>query len=163
LNLRPSTRATLAIAVVVIVVAAGAYVILGSPTRSNVQSVPSQFTINGRSFGITYVATDDAEWQAGLMDKKITNSTTMLFIFPSMAVYPFWMYHVNSSLDIIWLDVTGNSGRVVYIAADLPGCTGLEFICPNYNPSAAANYVIEAQGGFSAEYGVVVGTTVEFH
>lgn len=143
-------------------IVAAAYVIVNSPTHANVQSVPSKFTLNGKPFDITYVATNDTEWEAGLMDKKITDSTTMLFIFPSMAVYPFWMYHVNSSLDIIWLNVTGDSGRVVYLAADVPGCTGLEFVCPNYTPSSAANYVIEVKGGFAASNGVGVGTIIEF-
>ena len=163
LNLRPSARATFAIAVIIIVTVAAAYVVLTSPTHSNVQSIPSHFVANGKSFAITYVATTEAEWESGLMDKKITADTTMLFIFPSLAVYPFWMYHVNSSLDIIWLNVTGDSGRVVYIAASVPGCTGLEFVCPNYTPTAAANYVIEAQGGFAAANGVAVGTTIQFH
>ena len=162
MDLRPSTRATIAIAVIVIVVAAAVYVVISSPKRTDLQSVPSQFTVSGKTFEITYVATNDTEWESGLMGKNVTNSTTEVFIFPSMAVYPFWMYHVNSSLDIIWLDVTGNSGRVVYIAASVPGCTGLEFVCPNYTPTSAANYVIEAKGGFSTTYGVTVGTTVLF-
>jgi uncharacterized protein len=153
----------MAIAVVVIVVAAAMYVVMGSPKSTNLLSVPSQFTVNGKPFAITYVATNEAEWESGLMDKRVTNSTTEVFIFPSVAVYPFWMYHVNSSLDIIWLDISNNSGRVVYIAADVPGCTGLEFVCPNYTPTSAANYVIEAEGGFAAVYGITVGTTVQFH
>ena len=162
MNFRPSSRAILSIAIIVIVIAAAVYVIIGSPTRANLQSVPSRFTLNGRTFEITYVATNETEWEAGLMNKKVTNSTTMLFVFPSLAVYPFWMYHVNSSLDIIWLNVGGDLGRVVYLVTDVPGCTGLSFVCPNYTPSSAANYVIEAKGGFAASNGVGVGTTVQF-
>ena len=162
MNYRPSTRAALSIAVVVIVVAAAAYVVVRTPTHANLESVPSQFTLNGKAFDITYVATNETEWEVGLMDKKVTNSTTMLFVFPSLAVYPFWMYHVNSSLDIIWLNVSGDSGRVVYLASDLPGCTGLSFVCPDYTPSSAANYVIEAKGGFAAHNGIIVGTLVQF-
>jgi len=133
-----------------------------TPQITTTQSVPSNFTLNGRTFNITYVATNNTEWQSGLMDKKVTNSTFMLFVFPSLAVYPFWMYHVNSSLDIIWLHVAGDSGCVVYLAADVPGCTGLSIVCPNYTPSSTANYVIEAKGGFAASNGVRVGTTVQF-
>lgn len=162
MNFKLGTREIVSIAVIVIVVAAAAYFVLGTPTHANLQSVPSQFTLNGKTFNITYVATNETEWEAGLMDKKVTNSTTMLFVFPSLAVYPFWMYHVNSSLDIIWLNVSANSGRVVYLASDVPGCTGLSFVCPNYTPSSAANYVIEAKGGFAAYNGVTVGTLVQF-
>lgn len=162
MNYRPGTRAVISVAVVVMVMAAAAYIILDSQTSVRIQSVPSQFTANGKAFGITYVATDSAEWDAGLMDKKVTNSTIMLFIFPSLAVYPFWMYHVNSSLDIIWLKVSGDSGRVVYLAAEVPGCAGPSIVCPDYTPTSAANYVIEAKGGFAAANGVGVGTTIEF-
>jgi len=117
--------------------------------------------VNGRTFGITYVATNESQWQAGLMDKKVTSTTFMLFIFPSSAVYPFWMYNVNSSLDIIWVNVAGTTGSVVYLAANAPGCP-LPVGCPNYTPTAAANYVIEAKGGFAEANGVVVGSMVQF-
>lgn len=160
-NLRPSTRAVVSIAVIAVVLSAAAYTVLDSPHQSNPGSVPSKFTANGRALGITYVATNETEWESGLMNKKVTDTTTMLFVFPSLAVYPFWMYHVNSSLDIIWLNVIGNDGRVVYLVTDVPGCS-LAIDCPDYTPSAAANYVIEAKGGFSDANGIVVGTTVTF-
>jgi len=161
-NLRFSTRAIIAIAVVVIVLAGGAYILLNSPTRANLESYPTKFTVNGKTFGITYLATNETEWEAGLMNKKVANTTTMLFVFPRSQVYPFWMYHVNSSLDIIWLSVTGDEGSVVYLAADVPGCSGISIVCPDYTPSSAANYVIEAQGGFSSANGINVGTTIRF-
>ena len=162
LNLRPGTRASVSIAVIAVVVAAAIYVVVSAPTHSSPQSIPSHFTENGKTFGITYVATNETEWEAGLMDKKVTNSTTMLFIFPSLAVYSFWMYHVNSSLDIIWLNVSGDSGHVVYLAKAVPGCTGLSIVCPDYTPTSAANYVIEAKGGFADFNGIEVGTTIQF-
>lgn len=140
---------------------AAGYIFFGSPRQVNPSSVPSHFVVNGRTFGITYVATNDSQWQAGLMNKKVTNTTFMLFVFPSSAVYSFWMHNVNASLDIIWINATGTSGRVVYIAADTPGCS-LPVGCPNYTPSSAANYVIEAKGGFAGANGLVVGTTIQF-
>jgi uncharacterized membrane protein (UPF0127 family) len=117
--------------------------------------------VNGRTFGITYVATNESQWQDGLMNKKVTNTTTMLFIFPSPAVYTFWMYHVNSSLDIIWISATGSTGLVVHLVANVPGCY-LPAGCPTYAPSSAANYVIEAKGGFAETNGVIVGSAIQF-
>ena len=162
MNIRFSTRAIVAIAVVVIVLVGAAYVLLNSPTQANLGAYPTKFTVNGKTFGITYLATNETAWEAGLMNKKVTNTTTMLFVFPRSEVYPFWMYHVNSSLDIIWLNVTGSEGRVVYLAVDVPGCSGISVVCPDYTPSSVANYVIEAQGGFSSANGIDVGTTVMF-
>lgn len=162
MNLRLGTRGIVAIAVIAAMLIGVAYVILSSSGQAYVGSVPSKFTVNGKTFSITYVATNETEWEAGLMNKKVTNTTTMLFIFPRAEAYPFWMYHVNSSLDIIWLNATGNQGKVVYVAANVPGCF-LPVGCPDYTPSSAANYVIEALGGFSSENGISVGTTVRFN
>ncbi len=161
MNFRLSTRAIVAIAVIVVVLIGGTYVLLGSAGQVSLKSVPSKFTANGKTFDITYVATNETEWEAGLMNKKVTSNTTMLFVFPSSAVYPFWMYHVNSSLDIVWLDVTGSEGNVVYLAASVPGCF-LPIGCPNYTPTSAANYVIEAQGGFCSLNDIGVGTQIRF-
>jgi len=161
LNFRLSSRAIVAIAVVIVVIIGGTYLLLGSATQVNLKSAPSKFTVSGKTFEFTYVATNETEWQAGLMNKKVTSNTTMLFVFPNSAVYPFWMYHVNSSLDIIWLQVTGGEGDVVYLAASVPGCF-LPIGCPNYTPTSAANYVIEAQGGFCELNGIGLGTQVRF-
>ena len=159
--MRPSSRAVISIAIATIVLSAGAYIFLSTPRQANPSSIPSHFTINGKSFSITYVATNEGEWTAGLVNKKVTDATTMLFILPRFGIYPFWMDTVNSSLDMIWLNVTGSVGRVVYLVTDAPVCS--PFIgCPTYTPSAAANYVIEAKGGFAQANGVAVGTTVQF-
>lgn len=153
--------ALIAIAVVVLALSASVYALLAAPGQTEQQHVPSRFAINGRTFDITYAATDQSELQAGLMNRKITDTTTMLFVFPEPGIYPFWMYDTNSSLDIIWLNVAGGTGSVVYLVADAPSCY-LAVGCPVYTPSAAANYVIEAKAGFAGENGVIVGTVVQF-
>jgi uncharacterized membrane protein (UPF0127 family) len=155
-----SPKVLVSLAAIVLVLSAGVY-FFGLPGPVESHSAPSRFTIGGRTFGITYVATDQAEWQRGLMNRKITDTTTMLFIFPEPGIYPFWMYDTNSSLDIIWLNVTGSTGAVVYMATDAPSCYQA-IGCPNYTPSAAANCVIEAKAGFAARNGVTVGTIVRF-
>jgi uncharacterized membrane protein (UPF0127 family) len=161
MNLRPSLKATVSIVIVILVLSTAAYILLSSTGRANLSSVPSHFTVNGRTFTITYVATNESGREAGLMNRKVTDTTTMLFIFPSTGIYPFWMFNVNSSLDIMWLNVTGNAGRVVYLVTNVPGCS-LGLGCPNYTPTSAANYVIEAKGGFAKANSVSVGTNVQF-
>jgi uncharacterized membrane protein (UPF0127 family) len=154
-------RAIIAIGVASLVVLAGVYVLFASPGQVELASIPSHFTVGGRTFGITYVALNESEWKSGLMNRKITDATTMLFIFPKSDIYPFWMYDTNSSLDIIWLSVNGDVGKVVYMVANAPSCY-LPVGCPTYTPSTAANYVIEAKAGFAADNGVAIGSVVEF-
>jgi len=35
--------------------------------------------------------------------------------------------------------------------------------CPDYGPSAAANWVLEVKGGFSEAHDIGVGTSIDFH
>lgn len=138
------------------------YGILTQPATTGSANVHySSFTLNGRSFSLTYLATNQSERQKGLMNTKITNGTTELFVFPTSDYYSFWMYDVNSSLDIIWVSATGNTGRVVYLVQDAPGCS-VSFLCANYQPTAKANLVLEAKAGFVRANSVAVGTAISF-
>ena len=122
------------------------------------------FSVGSRTFKLTYLATNQSTLQRGLMNTKVTDATTMLFVFPGAGYYPFWMYGVNSSLDIIWVDAAAGSnvGKVVYLAPDSPPCQGL-LLCQTYQPSAKADFVIEAKAGFAQDNGVALGTTVVFN
>lgn len=122
--------------------------------------VPSSFTVNGKTHSFTYAATTRAQWEAGLMNTKVTNTTTMLFAFPYFAQWSFWMYDTNTSLDIIWLNATGSSATVVYLVTMAPPCY-ISSDCKVYTPSAAANYAIEAKSGFAAVNRIQVGTAVK--
>lgn len=161
MNLSPGPRAFIAIAIVLSLSLAAGYYLFSSPGNASVSPLPSSFSANGKTFRITYVATTQSERQAGLMNRKIADTTTMLFIFPEPGEYPFWMYDTNSSLDIIWISATGTSGVVVYLVAGAQSCY-LPVGCPNYYPTANANYVIEAKSGFASLNGIGVGTTIGF-
>lgn len=160
MNLPRSPRALVSIVLLILSLSLAAYAYLSVPGQADLSSVPTQFTVNGKTFPFTYVATDESDREAGLMNRKITDATTMLFVFPGYGIYPFWMYDVNSSLDIIWLNVTGSVGRVVYLLAGAPLCS-VTAGCPTYTPTASANFVIEAKAGFVETNGVTLGTTIQ--
>jgi len=154
---------TLAIVVVVViaVLAIYAYVLLSSVPGSVTGPVPSSFTVDGKTFVFNYTATTQPEREAGLMNKRVTASTTMLFAFPSFGEWQFWMYDTNTSLDMIWVNATGNSGHVVYLVTSAQPCYN-SGSCTVYTPTASANYVIEAKAGFTASNGVSLGTSIQF-
>jgi len=157
----PGLRAILSVALALTILSYAAYLVESTPGTASLANPPSHFTVNGRTFGITYIATDQGSRQTGLMNRKISNTTTMLFVFPSPGTYSFWMSGVNSTLDIIWLNVTGNAGTVVYVVQNAQECSS-PVACPIYQPTSSANWVIEAKGGFSEANGVSVGTTIQF-
>ena len=118
-------------------------------------SPPTSITVNGKTYSFTYVARCQPQREAGLMNRKVTNETTMLFAFPYFSSWSFWMQDTNTSLDMIWINATGSTGRVVYLALGTqPYSTSI------ITPTASANYVIEAKSGFAYENGISVGTTV---
>jgi uncharacterized membrane protein (UPF0127 family) len=144
-------------AIVVVVYASYVTSLPGSVTSA----VPSSFTVNGKTYSFNYTATTQAQREVGLMDKVVTNHTTMLFAFPSFANWQFWMFNTHTSLDMIWVNATGNSGRVVYVVTSAQPCYDAN-ACARYNPTSQANFVIEAKAGFVAQNGIVVGSQIRF-
>jgi len=150
----------LAVAAIALLVAYTVYATTSGP-GSVTTAVPAQFTVNGRSFTFTYVATTPQERAEGLMNKKVTNVTTELFAFPSSGQWQFWMYDTNTSLDMMWVNTVGGSGHVVYLVTAAQPCYDSS-ACAVFTPTAPANYVIEAKAGFAAANGITDGTTIQF-
>ena len=123
--------------------------------------VPTSFTVAGRTYVFNYTATTEPEREAGLMNRVVTNSTTMLFAFPSFGKWQFWMFDTGTPLDMIWVNATGDKGVVVYVVASAQPCYDKN-ACQLYIPTAAANFVIEARGGFAASHNITAGTVVLF-
>ena len=158
-------------AVTVIIVAIGALLVGYTLYTMNIvpgdvtSGVPTSFSVNGRAYRFTYVATTQAERESGLMNAKVTGATTMLFAFPSLGAWQFWMYDTNTSLDMIWVNAAGGSGRVVYLVAGAQPCLVPSYdsgSCRVYSPTSNANYVIEAMAGFAAANNITVGTSIRF-
>jgi uncharacterized membrane protein (UPF0127 family) len=138
------------------------YVATSGPGQVTTQ-VPSSFKVDGRTFSFTYTATNQAQWQEGLMNKPVTNTTTMLFAFPYFSHWQFWMFDTPTSLDMIWVNATGSIGRVVYLVTNAPPClTSDSNTCARYTPAAQADYVIEAKAGFAAANNITVGSAIQF-
>jgi len=162
MSLLRNPRILIIVGLTAIILVIAAYVVLMLGNSGSVTSpVPSTFTVNGRTYAFTYTATDNAQRAAGLMNRKVSNTTTMLFAFPSMGTYQFWMYDTNTSLDMIWISATGNTGSVVYVYTDAQPCYS-QISCPTYGPTSPANYVIEAMAGFAKMNDIVIGTQIQF-
>lgn len=159
----PSLK-VLATVLVVALVGTGAYyaytaMSLPGPATG---AVPTSFTVHGKAYWFNYTATNSTEWEKGLMNTRITPSTTMLFVFPYPAKLGFWMYDTNTSLDIIWINATGSLGKVVYLVTSAQPCY-VEALCTTYTPSSPANFVIEAKAGFVEANDISIGTIVRFN
>ena len=152
-----------AVLVPLLIIAANVLLYDSAPIANSGDIRYRSFSVGGKTFQLTYLATNQSMLDNGLMGKKVTDSTTMLFVFPNPGYYSFWMFGVNSSLDIIWVDASAGSnvGKVVYLALDAPPCH-VSVVCTQYQPTSRADFVIEAKGGFAAANGINVGATVVF-
>ena len=153
------TRPILATLLVALLVLSASYVY--SRPGSVLGPLPTTFRVAGMTYHFTYTAADESQREAGLMNKKITDSTFMLFAWPAPGLYQFYMYNTNSSLDIIWIDATGGTGTVVYVYRGAQPCFEI-LTCPRFTPTSQANYVIEAKAGFAEANGITEGTQVQF-
>ncbi len=119
------------------------------------------FYLNGKGFNISYIAATQSQLLHGLMNTTITNSTIMLFEFPTPGVHPFWMYDTYANLDMIWVNYSTNSGTIVYIAQNATSCFILaKCLNQTYYPNVSSNYVIEAKSGFVVRNNISVGDKI---
>jgi hypothetical protein len=96
--------------------------------------------------------------QRGLMFREhLAPGEGMVFIFPSVGYYPFWMKNTLIPLDMIWV---GPDRKVVSVAHSVPPCKADP--CPNYSPKGDALYVVEVVGGFAKKHQVREGDQLAF-
>lgn len=77
----------------------------------------------------------------------------MLFAFPSLGEYSFWMKDMNFPLDIIWIA----NEKIIYLARNIsPELAG------TINPGIKADKVLEINGGLSDKYGLREGDEIKF-
>lgn len=130
-------------------------------SAQNTALIYSHFEIGGNTFGITYLALNQTQWEKGLMNATVTNSTTMLFAFGAQGIYPFWMFNTDYNLDMIWINGSASSGKIVYIVSNATSCFDASS-CEVYTPNQTSNYVIEAKAGFVKRNGIALGESVIF-
>lgn len=78
----------------------------------------------------------------------------MLFVFPVMGQYSFWMKDMNFPIDIIWIS---DEGRVVHIKEN---ATPDSYPKKTFKNDAFAKYVLEMKTGSALKYGLYLGTSV---
>jgi len=108
------------------------------------------------------VADDSAKRIKGLSGRPFLEAGTgMLFIFEKEERFRFWMREMEISLDMVWI---GSNCRVVDVSENVPfpdPDTPLDDL-PRYSPESTAKYVLEINGGESADLGLGIGDRVEF-
>jgi hypothetical protein len=106
------------------------------------------------------VLTNPQDLARGMMFRdSLAPDRGMLFLHREAGQYPYWMYQVRISLDIVWMDP---ARRVVEIATAVPPCRTDPGQCPSYGGHTRAQYVLELAGGVAAKDGIKLGETLDF-
>jgi hypothetical protein len=111
-------------------------------------------TASGEHQFLVEIADEEPERQRGLMFRPpLADDRGMLFQFPVAGEQAFWMRNTPSSLDIIYIDLTG---RIVSIAHHTTPYS--EAPVPS---NGAANGVLELRAGRAEEIGAKAGDFIQ--
>ena len=111
---------------------------------------------------VVEVAADSAKQVKGLSGRETLDAGTgMLFVFENEKRFRFWMRGMEISLDMVWIN---SECQVVDVSENVPPPKrDMPFNdLPRYSPESPAKYVLEINGGESADRGLLIGDHVEF-
>ncbi|MBK5258694.1 MAG: DUF192 domain-containing protein [Thermoanaerobaculia bacterium] len=120
-------------------------------------SGPSVTFPDGHLVRVEVVADDESRAQGLMFRDRVREGTGMLFIFPQVDEYSFWMKNTLIPLDMIWID---DAKRVVHVKHDVPPCKADP--CPSYAPGVAARYILEVGAGVAKKHRIETGSTLVF-
>ncbi len=104
------------------------------------------------------VAQTDEARAKGLSDRlSLPEDKGMLFIFPTSAVYGFWMKDMHFPLDMIWV----HNGKVIAIDQNVQPESNEDNL-RIYRPLQSIEYVVEVNAGFAESHGINVGDEFSF-
>ena len=132
-----------------------------SPTVTKVYSDPAEnlpVTSIKTPKGVIHamIAANDPERDQGLSGlPKLSSDAGMLFVFPDVGDYGFWMKNMNFPLDVVWIS---QDKTVAGVTAGLSPNTYPKV----FFPPVKVMYVLELDSGGAATHGIATGTKLVF-
>jgi len=114
-----------------------------------------QLTLGGKAFQFS-VAADPETRRQGLMGQELAPQTGMLFDFPAGTRPAIWMYNMQISLDLLFVD---SDGRIQHVFAEVPPCR--QKPCSIYQASKPLRYVLEVPAGTAKTLGIEPGDQLD--
>ncbi len=106
-----------------------------------------------------YLAVTGSERSKGLMNvKDLDDDKGMLFVYDPPDFVSFWMKNTYIGLDIIFIS---QDMKVIAIHEASPGAGLPDTEIDRFTSEKAVAFVLEINRGFSASYGIGIGTEVE--
>lgn len=102
--------------------------------------------------------TPDKRAQGLMFRTSLAPDQGMLFTFPDLGHWTFWMKNTKISLDMIWLD---QNWKVVDVRSHVPICERPDDFCPRYTPNHEALAVLELRAGQADALKIHRGSTLK--
>ena len=144
------STAVIVIAVVGLVISAGAFIVFSL-------FKPSTVLYLGDGVFKADIADTQAAREKGLGGvERMADDQALILVFPSDGKWPIWMKGMKVSIDIVWLD---SDKKVVYIVKNAPANGGE---AATYTPKSNARYVVEVPAGTVEKKNIVAGRAAVF-
>ena len=111
-------------------------------------------TPNGKTIFVEIADSPDKRMKGLMFRQSMAPDRGMLFQFPERGDHTFWMRNTLISLDIFWLDESGN---ILHIETDVPICTRKDDSCPRVRAGSQSIQVLELNAGMAKKLKLAVG------
>ncbi len=108
-------------------------------------------TPNGKTIYAEIADTPDKRAQGLMFRTSMAPDHGMIFKFPELGHWTFWMKNTKMPLDIIWI---GEKGHIIHIEPEVPICTRTDDGCPRYYSHKKSRYVLEIKAGMAHKLGL---------
>lgn len=116
----------------------------------------TKVTINNHAFSVA-IAKSSKDKQVGLSSRaSLGKDEGMIFSFGTPDYYHFWMKNMKFPIDIIYI----KDRKIVTILDNVPVPTTNPDNPETYQPTEAADTVLEIGAGVAKQYGIKVGDSV---
>lgn len=129
------------------------------PVYSQVHSLVGKglgtiLTPNGKTILVEIADSPDKRMKGLMFRPSMAPDRGMLFQFPENGDHTFWMKNTLISLDIFWLDESGN---ILHIETNVPICTRKDDSCPRVRAGSQSIQVLELNAGMAKKFELAVG------
>ena len=111
-------------------------------------------TPNGTTIFVEIADSPDKRVKGLMLRPSMATDRGMLFLFPELGDRIFWMKNTLISLDILWLN---ESGEIIHLESHIPICTRKDDGCPRYRSPHKSLQVLELNGGIAEKLNLTVG------
>lgn len=121
-------------------------------------SAATLLRINSTEISVEVADTPEERSQGLSGREKLASNSGMLFVFPEVNKYQFWMKGMKFSLDFIFI----REGKVVDLLANIapPSPDQQDNTLPIYEPTEPIDMLLEVESGFISSKGIKVDDQV---